>query len=101
MANDEDLAKSQPAPTGDEDSSPVGPRLKDWSPEVDAIAKLADRINTLIQAVIASQGGKPPKLPLMDRPITAAERIARQREQEKAMKYHNLFKSRLLRNNTE
>lgn len=101
MADDEELAENQPEPKADEDKSPTGPRLKDWSPEVDAIAKLADRVNTLIQAVIAVQGGKPPKLPLMDRPITAAERVARRREQEKLMANHEMFKSRLLRNNSE
>lgn len=99
MANDEELAENQPEPK--EDEKPQGPRLRDWSPEVNAIALLADRMNTVVQAIIGSQGGKPPKLPLMDRPITAAERIARKREQEKLMANHTMFVSRLLRNNTE
>lgn len=99
MANDEELAKSQPEPDGD--GKPPPPRLRDWSPEVNAIALLADRVITLIQATIAAQGGKPPTLPYMDRPVTAAERIARKREQEKLMKNHEKFKSRLLRNNPE
>lgn len=58
--------KALPAPS---------PALEDWSPEVNEIVKLSDRVNELIAAVIASAGQRPPRVYPAPRPQTAYTRL--------------------------
>jgi hypothetical protein len=72
LSLDEDLAAEimkMPPPKG----SPV--RMRDWSPELETLTLLVDRLGELIKAVVAVQGGKPPKIALLPRPKTAAEEL--------------------------
>jgi len=64
-----------PAPKG------PGVRMRDWSPELEMLALLIDRQGEIIKAVIAAQGGKPPKIPLMPRPKTAMDELRDPRKQ--------------------
>jgi hypothetical protein len=47
--------------------------MREWSPELEMLAAIADRVGEVIQAVIAAQGGKPPKIAPMTRPRTASD----------------------------
>lgn len=55
--------------------------MRDWSPLLEMLTVIADRQADIIQAVIAVQGGKPPKIRPMPRPKTAADRINNPRRQ--------------------
>jgi hypothetical protein len=75
---DEELAEQvirSPAPKG----PPV--RMRDWSPQLEVLTLLVDRLGEVIQAVIAAQGGKPPKITPMPRPKTAVDDLRDPRRQ--------------------
>jgi hypothetical protein len=79
---DEELAEQvinnpDPAPRGD----PM--RMREWSPELEILTAMADRLGDVIQAVIAAQGGKPPKIKPMPRPKTAVEKLRDPRRQHR------------------
>ncbi len=63
--------------------APKGPavRMRDWSPQLEILTLLVDRLGEVIQAVIAAQGGKPPKITPMPRPKTAADELRDPRRQ--------------------
>lgn len=72
LSLDEDLAAEilkMPPPR----ESPV--RMRDWSPELETLTLLVDRLGDVIKAVVAVQGGKPPKIASMPRPKTATEQL--------------------------
>lgn len=52
-----------------------GVRMRDWSVEMDILAAAVDRLGDVVQAVIASQGGKPPVIKPLERPVTALEKL--------------------------
>lgn len=56
-------------------------RMRDWSPQLEMLAVLTDRIGEVIQAVIAAQGGKPPRITPIPRPKTAADKLKDPRRQ--------------------
>jgi hypothetical protein len=75
---DEELAEQalkNPAPKAD----PV--RMRDWSPLMEAMAVQIDRLGDVVQAIIAAQGGKPPKIKPFPRPRTAADKLRDPRRQ--------------------
>jgi hypothetical protein len=75
---DEELAEQavrSPAPKG------PAVRMRDWSPQQEVLTLLVDRLGEVIQAVIAAQGGKPPKITPMPRPKTAADELRDPRRQ--------------------
>lgn len=49
-------------------------RLSDWSPEREMLAAIFDRLGHLTSALIAVNGGKPPKVSAFPRPETAVQR---------------------------
>jgi hypothetical protein len=55
--------------------------MRDWSPELEALYALMDRLGDVVQAVIASQGGKPPRIKPMPRPRTATDELNDPRRQ--------------------
>ncbi|WP_335936617.1 hypothetical protein [Streptomyces sp. PTD5-9] len=86
MADDDDLIASLPEP------EPGPPPLASWTPEVEHLALIADRIGDLIAAVhntVAKKPARPPR-PL-PRPQTARDRIRQQRRRAR----HQLIKDRL------
>lgn len=75
MADDEERAEwlaSLP-----QDSTARAPRLSQWTPEVDLLAAILDRLGDVIRATIASGGGKPGDSPPYPRPTTAIDRARR------------------------
>lgn len=76
---DEELAE-EVAKHPDQPKAPAM-RMRDWSPELEALATAIDRIGEVMQAVIASQGGKPPKIAPFPRPKTASEKLRDPRKQ--------------------
>lgn len=50
-------------------------RMRDWSPELEMATVMADRLGDAIQAIIAVQGGKPPRISPLPRPRTAVEKL--------------------------
>lgn len=53
-------------------------RMAEWSPEVQKLAVVIDRLGELIQATVAAGGGKPSKFKPQPRPMTALD-AARQK----------------------
>lgn len=58
-------------------------RMRDWSPLMEAMATQIDRLGDVVQAVIAAQGGKPPKIKPFPRPSTAADELRSPQHQHK------------------
>lgn len=77
MADDDELAELM-------EGTPVSqrpPPLTEWTPETDALAKIADRVGTLIEVVTGALGGTA-KVPPVPRPETARDRLKTRREDE-------------------
>jgi hypothetical protein len=55
--------------------------MRDWSPEMEVLVAAVDRLGEVVQAVIAAQGGKPPKIPPLGRPKTATDKLRDPRKQ--------------------
>lgn len=75
MADDEERAEwlaSLP-----EDSTARAPRLSQWTPEVDLLAAILDRLGDVVRVTVASSGGKPGETPRYPRPATAIDRARR------------------------
>jgi hypothetical protein len=75
-------------------AGPSAPPMSTWSPVVEAVTKLTDRVNALIyitRAANGAKGEKPPK-PEM-RPVTALPSIKARKRQEQ----HEKLAARLLR----
>lgn len=72
LANDETIAAAvdRAAP---EDKARE--RLSEWSPEREMLVAIFDRLGSVIAALIAVNGGTPPKIPPYPRPVTALERV--------------------------
>jgi hypothetical protein len=49
-------------------------RMRDWSPQLELLTLIADRQADLVQAIIAVNGGKPPKIKPLPRPKTATDK---------------------------
>lgn len=78
IADDEELAAALPDP------KPGPPPLGEWSAEVEKLTLIADRMGELIVAVHNTVAKKPaPKPRPLQRPVTARQRLERQRRQWK------------------
>lgn len=69
-----------------------GPRISEFSVEVERLTDLVDRMSEAIQATVASAGGKPPRMQPQPRPVTAMQRL---QEKERYAK-HRRTVSRVL-----
>jgi hypothetical protein len=81
LAADEDLAElilSQPRPEG---AAVV--RISEWSSERAVLAEISDKLSSVVAAVIAAAGSKPPPFVPSPRPKVAADRI-RERQRVEA-----------------
>lgn len=95
QANDEEAAKAMldaPPP----ESEPVV-RWSDWSPEVDLLARIEDRLQDQTRAIIAVNGGKPGRFHPAPRPSSALQRLQAQdrRAQHRKLVARVLPKKRL------
>jgi hypothetical protein len=57
-------------------------RVSEWSPERAALAEISDKLSTVIAAVIAAAGARPPNIRPTPRPRTAADRLRARRRVE-------------------
>jgi len=78
MANDEELAEEIVKRDDGKKHLPKR-RLSEFTPEVEVLSTLADRMVELINVNVASRGGKPRKVPPMPRPVTAVQKVKRRR----------------------
>lgn len=67
-------------------------RMADWSPTVEMLSAILDRLGELTQAVAALGGAKPSKFTRAPRPVTALDRVSHRRR----VATHNDLVSRLL-----
>lgn len=94
IANDDEhvamiLEAKERSKTEDE----AGPRLRDFTSELDALLRAVDAINSNTMAVIAAGGGTPKRVEPQARPTTAFERVAYRRRSAK----HQSLVARALR----
>lgn len=61
---------------------PSGVRMSTWSPEMELLAAVFDRLGSVVAAVVASAGGRPPDIQPFPRPETAAQRARIKSRQE-------------------
>ncbi len=78
LAQDDELAVKR---DGESSARPEIP-LTEWSPEMEALAAVVDRLAEVISAVVQSQGGKAPQIRPYPRPVTAADRAHAQARRE-------------------
>jgi hypothetical protein len=87
-ADDEELAEQLPEP--EEGSS--APPLTEWTPEVERLTLIADRLAEVVTAVGNTVAKKPRKAPRpLPRPMTARDRIRKRKRRER----HHLILKRL------
>lgn len=74
---DDDEAAEAFLKSGIEQPTSASMRLSDWSAEVAEMRVIAERMATLVSAIVAVNGGTPPKFPPLPRPFTASDRVKR------------------------
>ena len=60
--------------------------MSQWSPELEMLTNVYDRLGELIQVVAASHGGKPRRVPAAPRPVTALDRVRRRRARQQHLR---------------
>jgi len=80
VAQDDELA----AEVGDLPKASHIPPLTEWTPEVEALAAVVDRLAEVANAVVAGAGGKPSRVRPWPRPVTAFDRARAKRIREAA-----------------
>lgn len=78
---------------GSKDEAQKGPKLRDYSPVVERLDRVIDSLGAVMATIVASQGGKPPKVHPQERPKTEFEHA----EYRRRMKQHTSLVSRALR----
>ncbi|WP_431881817.1 hypothetical protein [Micromonospora chalcea] len=85
LTDDEDWARAILARPDPDEPAPPSVRLADWSPELEMLTNLYDRLGELVRVVAMTGGGKPARPKPAPRPRTAIDRIrARQRKAKHA-----------------
>lgn len=93
MGNDDEFVEQLLAGSeGADDGPSSGPRLSEFTPEVEALYGAIDRLADVIAVTQAMGGKKPKRIPPVKRPVTAFDRL-RQREQRRQ---HAALVARLL-----
>lgn len=80
MAEDDELA----AELAGEQFPRRLPPLSEWSPEVEVLAVVADRLAEVANTIIGVNGGKPSRVQPMPRPVTAIDRARARLRREAA-----------------
>lgn len=98
MSDDEEIAGQYLDQNKERDKKgSARPRMSEWSAEVERLTDLVDRMGEVVQAVIAVNGGKAPKLRPQPRPKTALDRVREKRRYE----HHKKVVSRVLIQNPD
>lgn len=63
------------------DKTPPRVRMSEFSPEVERLCDLVDRVTELIQTTVAVAGGRPKNVKPAPRPSTAVERVRKRRRE--------------------
>lgn len=79
--NDDEFAEAVLEVMDDEAPPVPRARISEFSPLVQSLADIHDRLGLIAQAIIASGGGKPPKFRPATRPETAIDRKRREKRQ--------------------
>jgi len=80
MAEDDEAAEEYLTEHGDNEAGSSRPSLAVWSPEVEYLAAVVDRLGEVIQAVVSTvPKAKPPRIKPLPRPKTAFERARERR----------------------
>jgi hypothetical protein len=89
-------AKAESGP--EDEDAPKGPPIHEWSPELEALTGLGDKLNWLIYVTqaIAAQGKSVPKPDAAPRPVTELARALRRAEHERRKDAHQTLAARLL-----
>lgn len=58
---------------------PAHPRMQDWSPELELLTSLYDRVGELVRVSVAATGSRPKRLQPAPRPVTALDRARARR----------------------
>jgi hypothetical protein len=82
ISDDEEVAEDVLSRPENKRPRGAGPRISEWSPELERLTDLVDRMGEVMVAVIASQGGKPPRLRPHPRPRTAIDRLRERKRYE-------------------
>lgn len=81
VAKDEELA----AALAGEPSGRREVPFTEWSPETEALAAVVNRLSEVVNAIVASAGGKPRPVKPYPHPISAADKVRAQRRREAAL----------------
>lgn len=92
ISNDERLADQLAASAGDDKPAKPTRRMADWSPTVEILTSILNRLGELTQAVAALGGAKPRKVQHAPYPVTAIEAARRRRREAR----HRMLVSRVL-----
>lgn len=84
LTADEEMAERMAERMDDLAAPPRGPqrRMADWSPSVELLTSVNDRLGELIQVCAMLGGAKPRQLTRGPYPVTAADRVRRRRRIE-------------------
>lgn len=86
MSEDEEVAEEYLNATRGDKPKSARPRISEWSAEVERMTDMIDRMGEMIQAIVASNGGKAPKLRPQPRPKTAIDRVRERKRYEQHRK---------------
>jgi hypothetical protein len=94
MSQDEEFYEQMlSSGTGDADVQKViAIRYSEFSPEVEALYSVIDRLGDVVSGLVGLGGKKPKRITPMKRPETAAARVARRRQQRE----HDALVARVL-----
>jgi hypothetical protein len=87
LADDEEMAEiALKQDRTDSERPGRGPRISEWSPELEALTAIIDRLGEVVQAQIASGGGTPRSVKPQPRPRTAMDKLRERKRREQHRK---------------
>lgn len=97
ISNDDEMAEQVLRQPESQQRGSRRPRISEWSAEMEKLTDLVDRMGEVMQAVVASAGGKPPKVHPQPRPKTAVDRL----REKKRYEHHRKVVSRVVIQNPD
>lgn len=82
LSDDEEVAEQVLRAPENKRPRGAGPRISEWSLEVEKMTDVIDRLGEVMVAVIASNGGKAPRVRPQQRPKTAIDRLRERKRYE-------------------
>lgn len=97
LSDDEEVAEEYLNRPKSDAPQTARPRISEWSSELEKLTDVVDRLGEVMQAVVASNGGKPPKIRPQPRPRTAVDKL----REKKRYEHHKKVVSRVLIQNPD